>query len=198
MDFKKAALLGTYLSKDYAEAFFRLLVNYKSISASEAASRLNLHIRTAQDFLEAMSTLELIKKEEVYERKRPYFRYTLVKNHIELNINLRALSEEQQVGGGKQSLIREQLNSGIQFTTARNGSYFSNLTLLDGEGRDAKIRKISLTEAQGKFLFNLPFPDAKAESIKTIMEKAKINDGMLAEIKDIVKLLIDSQAIEEI
>ena len=50
MDFKKAALLGTYISKDYAEDVFKLLVNYKSISASEAASRLNLHIKTAQDF----------------------------------------------------------------------------------------------------------------------------------------------------
>ena len=40
MDFKRAAKLGNYLSKDYAEDFFNLLVNYQDISASEAASRL--------------------------------------------------------------------------------------------------------------------------------------------------------------
>lgn len=54
MDFETAAKLGAYFSKDYAEELFRLLVNYKDISASEAASRLNLHIQTVQDFLEAM------------------------------------------------------------------------------------------------------------------------------------------------
>ena len=47
MDFQTAALLGASLSKDYAEDFFKLLVNYQDISASEAASRLSLHIRTA-------------------------------------------------------------------------------------------------------------------------------------------------------
>ena len=57
MDFKTAAALGALLSKDYAENFFKLLVNYQDISASEAASRLNLHIRTAQDFLESLHAL---------------------------------------------------------------------------------------------------------------------------------------------
>ena len=77
MDFKTAARLGTYISKDYAEDVLRLLVNYTDISASEAASRLNLHIRTVQDFLEAMESLGIVKKEEVSEGKRPYFRYSL-------------------------------------------------------------------------------------------------------------------------
>ena len=44
MDFVTAAILGTYISKDYAEDFFKLLVDYQDISASEAASRLGLHI----------------------------------------------------------------------------------------------------------------------------------------------------------
>ena len=51
MDFKKAAILGSYISKDYAEDLFRLLVTYKDIPASEAASRLNMHIKTVQDTL---------------------------------------------------------------------------------------------------------------------------------------------------
>jgi hypothetical protein len=57
MEFQEASKLSSFLAKDYAEAFFRLLVNYQDISASEAASRLNLHIRTAQDFLEGLTNL---------------------------------------------------------------------------------------------------------------------------------------------
>jgi len=62
MDFKQAAKLGSYLAKDYAENLFRLLINYHDISASEAASRLNLHIKTVQDFLEGMTELGIISK----------------------------------------------------------------------------------------------------------------------------------------
>ena len=92
MDFKEAAKLGNYLAKDYAEDFFALLVNYQDISASEAASRLGLHIRTAQDFLEAMASLNILEKEEVYQKKRPYFRYTLKTDHIRMDIDLAEVS----------------------------------------------------------------------------------------------------------
>ena len=95
MDFKEAAKLGTFLSKDYAEDLFTLLVNYKDISASEAASRLNLHIRTAQEFLEAMTSLGILAKEEVYEKKRPYFRYSLKKQRITMDLDLAHLEGEQ-------------------------------------------------------------------------------------------------------
>jgi hypothetical protein len=60
MDFKTAAVLGNCLSKDYAESFFKLLVDYRDISASEAASRLNLLINTAKDFLESVTSVELV------------------------------------------------------------------------------------------------------------------------------------------
>ena len=74
MNFKQAAILGSYISKDYAEDLFGLLANYRNISASEAASRLNLHIKTVQDFFEAMASLGILGKEAATESKRPYYR----------------------------------------------------------------------------------------------------------------------------
>ena len=70
MDFKKAKILSNYLSRDYAETVFRFLVNYKNVSASEIASRLNMHIRPIQEFLETMTLYDIVEKEEVYEKKR--------------------------------------------------------------------------------------------------------------------------------
>ena len=86
MDFKTAAESGTLISKDYAKDFITLLVNYQNISASEAASRLNLHIRTAQDFLESLLTLGIVTKEQVFEVKRPYYRYSLQTDKISMEI----------------------------------------------------------------------------------------------------------------
>ncbi len=65
MDFRTAAVLGSLLAKDYAEDIFELLVNYRAISASEVAARLDLHIKTAQDFLEGLASLGILSKDVV-------------------------------------------------------------------------------------------------------------------------------------
>jgi hypothetical protein len=195
MDFKEAALLGNYLSKDYAEDFFSLLVNYQDISASEAASRLGLHIRTAQDFLEAMSALNILEKQEVYEKKRPYFRYTLKTNRISMDIDLTQI-QQQQTPEDLTRQIREKVNSRVNFSLARGGEFISQVTLWTGKGRDRKERKISLTRPQGLFLYHLPFPNSAPLSIADILRKANVGEDLVPEILDIVQLLEKYDVIE--
>ena len=189
MDFKTAAKLGAYFSKDYAEEILRLLVNYIDISASEAASRLNIHIQTAQDFLEAMTSLDILSKKEVYEKKRPYFRYSLKKKKIAMDIDLASLLEQKQPEGKLSKKIRENKDSGARFTTARYDPYLSSVVIWIGEGRDRKERKINLTIPQGKFLFKLPFPTAEFQTIAEIMQKTGVDKVHSPEILDIVELL---------
>ena len=199
MDFKKAAILGSCISKDYAEDLFKLLATYKSISASEAASRLNLHIKTVQDFLEDMFNLEILDKEEVYERKRPYFRYWLKVNHISMDIDLSPFFQEETITDSRLKLmIREKKNARVRFTTSRSNDYISNVVIWMGEGRDRTERKINLSIPQGKFLFHLPFPSADHLSIKEVMKKAGIDGGNIPEIIDIVNVLIGFGVIESI
>lgn len=195
MDFKTAAQLGGYLAKDYAEEFFRLLVNYKDISASEAASRLGLHIRTAQDFLEGLTEVGILQREEVYEKKRPYYRYILSKERIYLEIDLTQF-EQTHTNSNAARRIREKSNSGVNFSLARGGEYIGHVTLWTGEGRDRKERKISLTQPQGRFLYHLPFPNADFLRIDEIMRKADIDEELLPEILDIVELLGQYGTIE--
>ena len=195
MDFKEAAKLGNYLAKDYAQDFFALLVNYQDISASEAASRLGLHIRTAQDFLEAMSTLDIIDKQEVYEKKRPYFRYTLKTEHIRMDIDLTKI-QQKQMPEDLTRQIREKPDAGANFSLARGGEYISHVSLWTGNGRDRKERKISLTRPQGLFLYHLPFPNADPLSIADIIRKANVDEELAPEILDIVHLLEKYEVIE--
>jgi predicted transcriptional regulator len=197
MDFKKAAKLGALIAKDYAEDIFRLLVNYRSISASEAASRLNLHIRTVQDFLEAMAELDFLSKEEVYEHKRPYYRYSLKKSKIGLEIDLESSFErmDDSVRMGKK--IRERKNARVLFTFTRDHQSISTVVIWIGKGRSREERKINLTAAQGDFLFHLPFPSAPYLSIRKIMEKAGLDKMVWPEIADLVELLETFQVIEE-
>lgn len=196
MTFKEAAVLGSFLAKDYAKEFFTLLVNYRSISSSEAASRLNLHIKTAQDFLEAMTELGILEKAEVYEKKRPYNRYTLSINKINIVLDLEALGTNKDSEDKSIVRIREHKNAGVNFYTARNNQYFSSVAVWIGKGRERTERKINLTKPQGKFLFHLPFPTAYFESVASIMQKADVEESEISEILDIVYALIELEVIE--
>ena len=195
MDFSTISRLGGYLSKDYAEDFFRLLVNYQNISASEAASRLGLHIKTAQDYLEGLADLEILEKTEVREKKRPYFRYTLNEYKLTCELDFSVLAKDNH-DEGLARLVREVPNAGANFTIARGGDSFSAVTIWEGDGRDRKERRISLTTPQGKFLFHLPFPKAKPISIEDLMGIAEIDMEYSSEIQDIVDELGRLDVIE--
>jgi hypothetical protein len=196
MDFKRAAILGSYISKDYAEDLFRLLVTYSDISASEAASRLGLHIKTVQDFLEAMASLDILSKKEVFEKKRPYYRYALKTRLIDMRIDLGPLYDVKMEDSQQRQRIREKSNAGVRFSTSRDGQYISHVAMWIGQGRNRKERRINLSIPQGKFLFHLPFPSAEAMEISAIMKKAGVPDDHRSEIQDIVKELIEYNVIE--
>ena len=194
--FRAAARLGALLAKDYAESLLGLLVNYKDISASEAASRADLHIQTAQDFLEGLTELGFLDRQEVSERKRPYYRYTLARSRIALEVDLDALRKKRGPGDlGR--LIRERANGGANFTLARNEEAIGRVSKWTGEGRDRKERRINLTEPQGRFLYHLPFPNARFLSVADIMRRAGVEEELAPEILDIVDALQAIAVIEE-
>lgn len=197
MDFPTAAKYASLLYKDYAEDIFRLLVNYQAISASEVAARLNLHIKTAQDFLESLAKLDIVSKEEVLEKKRPYYRYILEQDRIVIDIDLNQVKREP----GRNSLsllIREKENAGARFAVAHNDEYITSVTIWIGNGREREERKIKLTTPQGKFLYHLPFPKAVPLTISDIMQKAGVEESLAPEILDLVQLLEKYAVIENI
>ena len=197
MEFKQVQRMANLLSKPFAGDIFKLLVNYQDISASEAATRLGLHIKTAQDFLEELTVLDVCEKKEVYEKKRPYYRYKLKKYQFSIDVDLSVLADKSSHTDSRLLMkIRERKNANAVFTLARNGDFISSVTIFIGEGRKKKERKISLTQAQGKFLYHLPFPTAQPVTIKEIMQQAGIEPEHQMEILDIVEVLDENNVIE--
>lgn len=197
MDFQTAAKYASLLAKDYAEDIFKLLVNYQAISASEVAARLKLHIKTAQDFLESLAGLGILSKEEILEKKRPYYRYILQQTRIVIDIDLTQVKQEPS-HNSLAMCIREKENAGARFAVARGEDYITNVTIWTGSGRERAERKIKLTAPQGKFLYHLPFPKAAALSIEGIMHKAGIDETVAPEILDLVQLLEKYAVIEKV
>jgi hypothetical protein len=197
MDFQSAQIVANLLAKPFARDILKLLVNYRDLSASEAASRLDLHIKTAQDFLDELVTFEIAGKTEVFERKRPYYRYKLIKLQFSIDIDLAELADVTTGADERLTLtIREIKNAPAAFTIARSGDRLSSVTVFIGVGRDKKERKISLTLAQGKFLYYLPFPTAAPLPVAAIMEQAGVQSNTHREVFDILKVLIDYEVID--
>lgn len=195
MDFHTAAKYASSLSKDYAEDIFSLLVNYQAISASEVATRLNLHIKTAQDFLESLEELGVLSKEEVLEKKRPYYRYTLKQTRLVIDIDLMQVRHAPSANS-LSAYIREKENAGARFSAARNDDYITSVTIWTGSGRDRQERKIKLTTPQGRFLYHLPFPKAEPLTVEEVMRKAGIDQSLAPEIVDLIQLLEKYDVIE--
>ena len=198
MDFKTASQLSSIISRDYAENFFKLLVIYQNISASEAASKLDIHISTAQDFLEGLYSHGIVIKKEVFEKKRPYFRYSLKKKSVTISIDFAALYDKQDYLDRLKWKIREKKNSGAIFKTFSKTDFVSMVHFFRGTGRTRIEKKISLTKNQGIFLHHLPFPTEPFLSVANIIKKAKIGESRIPEILDIVNILFDNQIIEKV
>lgn len=197
MEFKQVQRIANLLAKPFAADILKLLVNYQDISASEAATRLGLHIKTAQDFLEELAALDICEKKEVYEKKRPYYRFKLKKYRFNIDVDLSVLADKSSTSDSRLLLkIRERKNANAVFTVARSGDFISSVTIFIGEGRKKKERKISLTQAQGKFLYHLPFPTAPLLTVKEIMEQAGVEVEHRMEILDIVDVLTEHNIIE--
>ena len=196
MDFQNARKLGTCLARDYSENAFRMLVNYADVSASELASRLSLHVRTAQDFLETLNGIGVLSREEVYERKRPYFRYSLAKKTLRININLATLFRSESTEDWFDRPIRERRGNGAKFATARSGDKIATVSIWTGRGREASERRLNLTTPQGRFLYHLPFPTAEPLSVVEIMARAELDGEHRAEIADLVNVLEAEKIVE--
>ena len=197
MDYYQISIFGLYISKDYSRDIFKLLLKYEDISASEAASRLGLHIKTVQDFLEAMTNCSLLERKQVTDKKRPYYRYSLTDSVFNIKFDLKQLlNKDDNEGKLFNYTIREKQNSGAHFTTARYDSSFSSISIPVGNGRLRTERKINLTDKQGKFLYNLPFPGANGKKVKDLMDDSSLKNEDLPEIQDILELLIEQNIIE--
>lgn len=194
--FERSRRLAALASKDYAKDFLALLVMYRDISASEAASRLNIHIKTAQDFLEGLEEAGILGRRKAAEGKRPYFRYSLKEKSIHITFDLEGLYDRQAHASGAAWIIKERKNSGALFKEG-HGERISSVQVFEGRGRSREERRYSLTECQGRFLFYLPFPTEPPSPVMDIMDKAALDKECLPEVLDLVDILLSHDVIEK-
>ena len=193
MNINEFTKLSTFFSRKFAQDLIVLLVQYKDLSASEAASRLGLHIRTVQDWLEGMAQLGILRSDKVSEGKRPYNRYSLREPVLNIDIDLSNIPLPEF---DENIAIREKKGAEAQFTTSARGKAISSISTVSGEGRSKAVRKWIMNPRQGSFLYYLPFPTAPPKSIREIMRQAGLSEHYLGEMIDTVRFLFELEVIE--
>ncbi len=114
-----------------------------------------------------------------------------------ITIDFAALYDKQAYQDRLKWCIREKKNSGAIFKTFSKTDFISTVHFFSGKGRNRLEKKISLTENQGKFLHNLPFPTEPYLSVADIIKKAKIAEASIPEILGIVDALLEHRIIEK-
>ena len=115
---------------------------------------------------------------------------------IDINLNDLYESKPQDKNDKLDQHVKEKINAGATFTTSVDNTYISSVSFFTGEGRKRKVRKISLTVIQGRFLYYLPFTTEQPKSIRGILKRAGINVAHRAEILDIVEVLKENNVME--
>lgn len=194
MTFAEIQRISGILAKNYAEDFFKLLVNYESISATESATRLNLHIKTCQDFLETLYEVNYLSREQVIDKKRPYYRYKLIKQKIDFYFGLNQFKLNEFDYSNLE--IKENIKNDCIFISSPKTGQISGITLFEGEGRKCQERKIQLTKAQGNFLLFLPLPTSDRKKVKEILSDTGTKNKFKNEILDLITILIKHEIID--
>jgi len=190
LQFSELQHLCGLLAKNYAADILRLLRLYESISASEAASRLGLHIKTAQDILDGLALCNFVNKMAITQGKRPYYRYFLIHTRVQFGFDIESLLDKPKLEDLRTKKFREQKNSGVIFNTSPKEDRIVSFVSVTGTGRKKTQQKFLLTQMQGRFLYSFPFPTELFLSVAEICSKAKIEDKYMDEILDIVDVLL--------
>ena len=194
--FAEAARASVVLSRSFGEDLFRLLALYTDISASEAASRLTLHIKTVQDALEDLHDLGICERREAQEGRRPYFSYRLVTREVRISVNLRALKDEGPIREAMRWRIREKSGTGVVFTSSRKETVVAAVAMFSGSGREREVRTLQLTETQGRVLYHLPLPAEAPMSVRDIIRKAGLRVSHQTEIADMLLILHEQHVLD--
>ena len=133
-------------------------------NASSIASSLNIHTVTVQRALETLAKYGFVDVEEKRGVGRPSRNFTYKGGKLKIDLN--ELFSDYDL---KNDLIRESGNPDISFSFDVDKEMV-NAILFGGK----KGNKIKLDAKTGKFLWLVPPPDSKGETIENISQKAGV------------------------
>ncbi|MDH5386483.1 MAG: transcriptional regulator [Candidatus Aminicenantes bacterium] len=168
------------LGSEHAFEIIDFLKKNPDQNASFIASNLNIHIVTVQRVLETMEKYGFVSTKEKGGVGRPSKTFSYIGG--DFKVNLDDLFSGYDL---KDKLVRETGSSDVTFSYNVDKE-FVNAILVGGK----RGKKIKLDPKTGRFLWLVPPPDSKGETIESISSQAGLP------LPDAIKFCLDMQDLE--
>jgi len=168
------------LGSDHIFEIINFLKKNPDQNASFIASSLNIHVVTVQRVLETMGKYGFVSAKEKGGVGRPSKTFSYIGGEFKVNID--DLFSGYDL---KDRLVRETGKPEVSFSYNVDREYV-NAILVGGK----RGKKIKLDPKTGRFLWLVPPPDSRGETIESISSKAGLA------LPDAIKFCLDMQELE--
>lgn len=185
--FRRAAFV---LGKDHCLDIVETLYLKKWATATEVAEELNIHTATAVKYLSELYEIGIAKKRTRTGKYKDAPEYKLINPEIKLTLNFEKIIAEESKGvieASRNIKLKERTREDINYEWDDEKQKILKINVIGAGMRKGIKESIGLSDIEGRFMWNLPYPSEESISIFQICKKAGIKNSL--EIKKILNFV---------
>ena len=198
-DLEEAREVMTALAREYCIDLLRELHGTGWSTASEVARNLGIHVATAMRKLSELETLQLLEKRVRAGSDLVEYRPVSARVEIVLDFEAEAKAAKRDARSvAKSILVRERPNRKVVLEADERAEVVRRVVFVKTVRLRTTAQVMDLTEAEGRFLWHLPFASEQAASVAEVCRRAKIENPIhVSKLLDFVKEM-ESRGVVEV
>jgi len=198
-DLEEAREVMTALAREYCIDLLRELHGTGWSTASEVARNLGIHVATAMRKLSELETLQLLEKRVRAGSDLVEYRPVSARVEIVLDFEAEAKAAKRDARSVAESiLVRERPNRKVVLEADERAEVVRRVVFVKTVRLRTTAQVMELTEAEGRFLWHLPFASEQAASVAEVCRRAKIENPIhVSKLLDFVKEM-ESRGVVEV
>jgi len=196
---EEAREVMTALAREYSVDLLRELHGTGWSTASEVARNLGIHVATAMRKLSELEALGLLEKRVRAGTDLVEYRSVSARVEIVLDFDGEAKAAARDAWSvAKSILVRERPNRKVVLEADERAEVVRRIVFVKTVRLRTTAQVMELTEAEGRFLWHLPFASQDAASVAEVCRRGKIENPIhVSNLLDFVKEM-ESRGVLEI
>ncbi|ODS35289.1 MAG: hypothetical protein A7316_04170 [Candidatus Altiarchaeales archaeon WOR_SM1_86-2] len=195
--FRRAAFV---LGKDHCMEVVETLYIREWSTATEIAEELKIHTATAVKYLSELHEIGIVEKRVREGKYKDAFEYRLIEAEINLTLNFEEIIEEESEGvieKARSIRVKERVRDDVNYEWDDEKQKILKINIVGAGLRRGVRESIELSDTEGRFLWNMPYPSEDYISVEQICEKSGIKNPVeMKKILDLVRILKEKNIIE--
>ncbi len=181
----KTRRVAALLAREKTGEILARLRSRPYLAASELARLEDIHVATAQRYLQELLETDLVGVRRRTGANRPTQEYWLREPHIRIDIDLQGLpglSEDELLGVAKRLGVRDAGNTQIVYDTHPETGILQGILVLSDNPPRLVSRRLGVASSVGRFLSRLPGRQKSHISVWDVMQEAGLGVSDLAAV----------------